>query len=115
MKNWSSRIAVLLALSLPAAAWAVGEQAGRIAGTVTEAATGAVMPTTKGAEDAMKDPNNIVVRQSLASATGFQLYLDQAFPPAVGQQVNDSVAELIAGTKSPDQVAKDITTTAKSQ
>jgi raffinose/stachyose/melibiose transport system substrate-binding protein len=81
----------------------------------TEAATGAVMPTTKGAEDAMKDPNNIVVRQSLASATGFQLYLDQAFPPAVGQQVNDSVAELIAGTKSPDQVAKDITTTAKSQ
>jgi len=79
------------------------------------AETGAVLPTSKAAESSIKDPNNKVVAQTLASATGFQLYLDQAYPPAVGQQVNDSVAELIAGTKSPDQVTKDITTTAKNQ
>ncbi|PZG22550.1 ABC transporter substrate-binding protein [Micromonospora craterilacus] len=79
------------------------------------AATGAVLPTNKAAADGIKDPNNQVVAASLASATGFQLYLDQAYPPAVGQQINDSVAELVAGTKRPDQIVKDITTVAKSQ
>jgi raffinose/stachyose/melibiose transport system substrate-binding protein len=79
------------------------------------AATGAVLPTVKEAADAIKDANSKVVGQTLAAATGFQLYLDQAFPPAVGQQVNDSVAELIAGSKTPEQIVKDITSVAKSQ
>jgi raffinose/stachyose/melibiose transport system substrate-binding protein len=79
------------------------------------AATGAVLPTAKDAADAIADANSKVVAASLAAATGFQLYLDQAYPPAVGQQVNDSVAELIAGSKSPEQIVKDITTVAKSQ
>jgi raffinose/stachyose/melibiose transport system substrate-binding protein len=79
------------------------------------AATGAVLPTVKDAADGIADPNSKVVAASLAAATGFQLYLDQAYPPAVGQQVNDSVAELIAGSKSPEQIVKDITTVAKSQ
>ncbi|WP_166387034.1 extracellular solute-binding protein [Catellatospora methionotrophica] len=79
------------------------------------AATGAVLPTVKDAADAIKDPNSKVVATSLASATGFQLYLDQAYPPAVGQQVNDSVAELVAGSKTPEQIVKDITKVAKSQ
>ncbi|MFD9074285.1 ABC transporter substrate-binding protein, partial [Streptomyces lasiicapitis] len=43
------------------------------------------------------------------------LYLDQALPPAVGQEVNDSVAALIAGSKSPEQVTRSITQVAKSQ
>jgi raffinose/stachyose/melibiose transport system substrate-binding protein len=77
------------------------------------AETGALLPTNKQAQDGIKDPNNQVVAQSLASATGFQLYLDQAYPPAVGAQVNDSVAELIAGSKTPQQVTADITKTAK--
>jgi len=79
------------------------------------AATGGVLPTVKVAADAIKDANSRVVAATLAAATGFQLYLDQAYPPAVGQQVNDSVAELIAGSKSPEQIVKDITTVAKSQ
>ncbi|WP_320064440.1 extracellular solute-binding protein [Micromonospora sp. RTGN7] len=79
------------------------------------AKTGAVLPTVKDAATAITDPNNKIVAQNLASATGFQLYLDQAYPPAVGQQVNDSVAELIAGTKTPAQIVKDITAVAKSQ
>ncbi|SCL31567.1 raffinose/stachyose/melibiose transport system substrate-binding protein [Micromonospora nigra] len=79
------------------------------------AATGAVLPTNRAAADAIEDPNSKVVAATLASATGFQLYLDQAYPPAVGQQVNDSVAELIAGSKSPEQIVKDITAVAKSQ
>ncbi|MFC7762350.1 extracellular solute-binding protein [Catellatospora bangladeshensis] len=79
------------------------------------AATGAVLPTVKDAADAIKDPNSKTVASSLAAATGFQLYLDQAYPPAVGQQVNDSVAELIAGSKKAEDIVKDITTVAKSQ
>lgn len=78
-------------------------------------ASGGVLPVLKGEEDEVKDPNLAVVAQTLATATGFQLYLDQAYPPAVGQQVNDSVAELIAGTKTPEEVAQAITETAKSE
>jgi raffinose/stachyose/melibiose transport system substrate-binding protein len=77
------------------------------------AATGAVLPTNKAAADAIKDPNNQTVAQALTASTGLQLYLDQYFPPAVGQQVNDSVAELIAGVKEPDQILKDITAVAQ--
>ncbi len=81
----------------------------------TAAATGALLPTVKGAESAVKDTRAQQVLQTVNGATGFQLYLDQAFPPAVGQEVNDQVAALIAGKASPDQVAKAITTTAKTQ
>jgi raffinose/stachyose/melibiose transport system substrate-binding protein len=79
------------------------------------AKTGAVLPVAKGAEDAVTDPNLATVSKTLASATGFQLFLDQAYAPAIGQQVNDSVAELIAGTASPQQVAQTIAKTAKNQ
>ncbi|WP_416904668.1 extracellular solute-binding protein [Micromonospora echinospora] len=79
------------------------------------AATGAVLPTVTAAADAISDANNRVVAQTLAAATGFQLYLDQAYPPAVGQQVNDSVAELVAGNRTPAQIVKDITAVAKNQ
>lgn len=72
------------------------------------------MPVIKGAENQLTDPNKKIVAQELARATGFQLYLDQALAPAVGQEVNDSVAALIAGTKTPEQVAESITKAAKS-
>jgi len=79
------------------------------------AVPGGVLPTNKAAADAIKDANLATVASTLASATGFQLYLDQAFPPAVGQQVNDSVAALIAGQSTPEKVAQSITQVAKSQ
>lgn len=80
-----------------------------------EVETGAVLPVLKGEESVVKDPNLSVVANQLAAATGFQLYLDQAYPPAVGQEVNDSVAALIAGQKTPEQVADSITQVAKSE
>ncbi|NUW41356.1 extracellular solute-binding protein [Nonomuraea rhodomycinica] len=76
---------------------------------------GGVLPVLQGEESAVKDPNLKVVAESLAKATGFQLYLDQAYPPAVGAEVNDSVAQLIAGTKTPQQVADAVTEVAKSE
>jgi raffinose/stachyose/melibiose transport system substrate-binding protein len=79
----------------------------------TEAKTAGVLPVVKAAADAVTDPNLKLVAQTLANSTGFQLYLDQAYAPAVGQQVNDSVAELLAGRASPEKVVQDITTAAK--
>ncbi|MFI7126739.1 extracellular solute-binding protein [Nonomuraea sp. NPDC050153] len=77
--------------------------------------SGGVLPVLKGEESAVKDPNLKQVATQLAAAGGYQLYLDQAYPPAVGQQVNDSVAELIAGTKTPEEVGEAITEVAKSE
>jgi raffinose/stachyose/melibiose transport system substrate-binding protein len=78
-----------------------------------EAKTAGVLPVVKAAQDAVTDPNLKLVGDTLAHSTGFQLYLDQAYAPAVGQQVNDSVAELLAGKASPEQVAQAITAAAK--
>ena len=81
----------------------------------TEATTGAVLPVLAGAESAVTDPLQKKVVETLAKATKFQLYLDQAYAPAVGQQVNDSVAALMAGSSSPQQVAQEVTEVAGQQ
>ncbi|WP_433729176.1 extracellular solute-binding protein [Actinoplanes sp. CA-051413] len=78
-----------------------------------EAKTAGVLPVVKAASDAVTDPNLKLVADTMNRATGFQLYLDQAYAPAVGQQVNDSVAELLAGKSSPEQLVKAVTTAAK--
>jgi raffinose/stachyose/melibiose transport system substrate-binding protein len=74
-----------------------------------------VLPVVPAAESAIADPNIKAVQEQLKKATGFQLYLDQAYAPAVGQEINDSVAALIAGSKSPGQVAQSITKTVKEE
>ncbi|WP_327351598.1 extracellular solute-binding protein [Streptomyces sp. NBC_01304] len=76
---------------------------------------GGMIPVNKDAQDALTDPNIKAVSDLLNATTAFQLYLDQAYPPAVGQEINDSVAALIAGSKSPKDVASSITQVAKSQ
>ncbi|MBX6357522.1 MAG: extracellular solute-binding protein [Micromonosporaceae bacterium] len=78
---------------------------------VTEA--GGVIPVVQGAETALTDENLKMVQQLVAKAPKFQMYLDQKYPPALGTQVNDSVAELVAGKASPEKVAQDIAKTAK--
>ncbi|MFC9929042.1 extracellular solute-binding protein [Streptomyces sp. NPDC127190] len=71
------------------------------------------LPVVPAAESVLTDRNLKAVQAQLKAATGFQLYLDQAYVPAVGQEVNDSVAALIAGSKSPEQVTQSITQAAK--
>ncbi|USQ87097.1 extracellular solute-binding protein [Streptomyces phaeoluteigriseus] len=74
-----------------------------------------VLPVVPAAESALTDPNLKAVQAQLKAATGFQLYLDQAYAPALGQEINDSVAALVAGSKSPAQVAQSITKVAKEE
>lgn len=72
-----------------------------------------LIPAVKAGESAVEDPNLKLVSQTLNTASGFQLYLDQAYPPALGQQVNDSVAQLMAGATTPKKVTEDLTNVAK--
>ena len=61
----------------------------------------------------MTDPNMKSVLDARAQADFVQLYLDQAYAPAVGQAVNDAVQELFAGKASPQDVAGKIADAAK--
>jgi raffinose/stachyose/melibiose transport system substrate-binding protein len=77
------------------------------------ASTGTGIPPIKGAETGLKDPNMVLVQQLFSQAKYFQLYYDQYMPSAMGAIINDAVAGLYAGTKTPEQVAQAIEDGAK--
>jgi raffinose/stachyose/melibiose transport system substrate-binding protein len=76
-------------------------------------ASGAVLPVAKGTESSVTDPNMKSVLDARAKASFVQLYLDQAYAPAVGQAVNDAVQQLFAGKASAEEVSKKIADAAK--
>ena len=76
-------------------------------------ASGGILPVKKGTESSVTDPNMKSVLDARAQADFVQLYLDQAYAPAVGQAVNDAVQELFAGKASPQDVAGKIADAAK--
>ncbi len=76
-------------------------------------ASGGILPVKNGAETSVTDPNMKSVLDARADASFVQLYLDQAYAPAVGQAVNDAVQELFAGKASPQDVAGQIADAAK--
>jgi raffinose/stachyose/melibiose transport system substrate-binding protein len=76
----------------------------------TWAKTSGILPTTKGAEAGIVDPNAKMVKALVDKCTFFQLYLDQAFPTAVGGAVNDAVQTILAGTATPAQACAAIQT-----
>jgi raffinose/stachyose/melibiose transport system substrate-binding protein len=75
--------------------------------------SGTILPVAKGTEASVKDPNMKAVLDARAQASFVQLYLDQAYAPAVGQAVNDAVQELFAGKASPEEVSQKIADAAK--
>ncbi len=77
------------------------------------AASGGGIPVVKGAEVGLTDPNMVTVAKTFAAAKYFQLYYDQYMPSATGSIINDAVAGLYAGTKTPEQVAQAIEDGAK--
>jgi raffinose/stachyose/melibiose transport system substrate-binding protein len=70
--------------------------------------SGATLPVTKGAESSITDPQLKTVIETRGEATFVQLYLDQAYAPAVGAAVNDNIQLLFAGKASPEEVSKKI-------
>jgi raffinose/stachyose/melibiose transport system substrate-binding protein len=75
--------------------------------------SGATLPVTEGTESSVKDPNMKSVLDARGEASFVQLYLDQAYAPAVGQAINDAVQELFAGKASPQEVSEKIADAAK--
>jgi raffinose/stachyose/melibiose transport system substrate-binding protein len=69
-------------------------------------AAGLVLPTVKGTQDSVSDPQLQQVLQMVASANYFQLYYDQYLPPAVGQVILDQTQALYAHTTTPQSAAK---------
>ncbi len=82
---------------------------------IGQAKIGFTLPVVKGAEEGLTDPSLIAVQKGSAAAKYFQLYYDQAMPPAVGSVVNDAVQGLFAGKSKPEDVAKAIEDSAKKE
>jgi raffinose/stachyose/melibiose transport system substrate-binding protein len=76
----------------------------------TIAKTNGSLVTTKGADVGITDPNGKMVKALVDKCTFFQLYLDQAFPPAVGGAVNDAVQTILAGSATPAKACAAIQT-----
>lgn len=66
--------------------------------------TGDVVPVLLGGEEMVDNEALHPVLETLAEGTGFQLYLDQDWPPAVGDEVKAAVGALFAGDASPQDV-----------
>lgn len=82
---------------------------------IAQAKIGLSVPVVKGAEVGLTDPMLLLVQKGAAAAKYFQLYYDQAMPPAVGSVVNDSVQGVFAGTLTPEQCAAAIDESAKQE
>lgn len=72
------------------------------------AEAGFCIPVVKGGEAGLTDPFLQTIQETLAQAEYFQLYYDQALPPAVGSVINDSVQGIFAGTLTPEEAAQAI-------
>lgn len=67
-----------------------------------------ILPVVTGSESSVTDPNLTDVLDARADAANVQLYLDQAYDPALGETINDAVEQLFAGQASPEQLAETI-------
>ncbi|MFH1524532.1 MAG: extracellular solute-binding protein [Chloroflexota bacterium] len=79
------------------------------------AAIGVAIPVVKGGEAGLSDPLMVIVQSTFAKAEYFQLYYDQALPPAMGSVINDSTQGLFAGTLTPEQCAQAVEDSAQQE
>jgi raffinose/stachyose/melibiose transport system substrate-binding protein len=77
---------------------------------ITMAQTNGAIPTVKGADAGITDPNAKLVKAIVDKCTFYQLYLDQFLSPSAGGAVNDSIQTILAGTATPAQAMAAIQT-----
>jgi len=70
------------------------------------AATGAGLPSIPDAGSAVTDKAMSPILKARDSASFIELYFDKALPTAVGSALNDEVANIFAGSGSPDAIVK---------
>jgi len=71
------------------------------------------LPVLKGTESSVKDPNLSVVLGFRSASQFIQLYLDQAYSAAIGQALDNAIADQFAGKATPAQVVGKIAGAAK--
>jgi raffinose/stachyose/melibiose transport system substrate-binding protein len=71
------------------------------------------LPVRKGTENSVKDPNLRTVLKFRSASPFIQLYLDIAFSQAIGQALDNAIADQFAGKASPQQVVQKIVKAAK--
>jgi len=69
------------------------------------AENGSALPVVNGASG-VTDPYLLTIQAKTAEAKYFQLYYDQALPPALGSIVNDTVQALLAGQLTPEEASQ---------
>ena len=67
-----------------------------------------ILPVVIGSESSITDPSLQDILAARAEASYVQLYLDQAYDPALGEAINDAVEQLYAGQASAEDVAQTI-------
>ncbi|MBN1439414.1 MAG: extracellular solute-binding protein [Anaerolineales bacterium] len=72
------------------------------------AGLGLLIPTVKGGEAGLTDPNMVAVQAMFANAKYFAQYLDQALTPAMGDVINAGVQDIFTGVKTPEELAQAI-------
>ncbi|WP_194396270.1 extracellular solute-binding protein [Microbacterium atlanticum] len=78
-------------------------------------AAGQLLPVANGAEDSIENPYQRQIRDALVELDYLQVFLDQAYAPAVGTAINDNVQAIFAGTLTPQAAAEAITQVAQAQ
>jgi len=71
------------------------------------------LPVLKGTEKSVKDSNLRTVLGFRSASPFIQLYLDQAYSTAIGQALDNAIADQFAGQASPAQVVANIAGAAK--
>ncbi len=71
------------------------------------------LPVRKGTENSVKDPNLRTVLKFRSSSPFIQLYLDIAYSQAIGQALDNAIADQFAGKATPQQVVQKIAKAAK--
>lgn len=69
------------------------------------AGIGSALPVVNGATG-VTDPYLLTIQERTGQAQYFQLYYDQALPPALGSVVNDTVQALLAGQLTPEEAVQ---------
>lgn len=72
-------------------------------------------PVAPGSESAVTDQTLKGVLDARGQSSFIQLYFDKALPTAVGTALNDEIANMFAGSSSPDKIVKTVSDAAASQ
>ena len=76
-------------------------------------AGGQLLPVAAGAEDSVENVHQRAILDTFRELSGVQIYLDQAYRPAVATAINDNVQAIFAGTSTPQEAAEAIAEVAR--